>query len=312
MAQPMQLHPIVSRLKALLPLAAATFFALSLAYLVAFAVRNWSAIRSVASPEPGPVAIAAAVYLLAHPATAANWVLGVRALGQNVSFADGFKIAFASQVAKYLPGNVAHYFARTGLAKAAGVTLVSSSVATLVEILTALLAAAAIVATATLVDPAPLAVLDAALTRSRAVPASIGLIAICAIALTVYLTSMPARTVLRMLACHAVNFMLVALSFFAVTASLTDQALAPGPAIGIFTAAWVAGYLVPGAPAGLGVREAVLVAWLSPIIGPGEAIACTVFHRLLTASCDALVGIAGYGWLRAGRSAYAATEEVRS
>ena len=38
---------------------------------------------------------------------------------------------------------------------------------------------------------------------------------------------------------------------------------------GIFATAWVAGFVTPGAPAGVGVREAALTVGLTPICGAG-------------------------------------------
>jgi hypothetical protein len=53
---------------------------------------------------------------------------------------------------------------------------------------------------------------------------------------------------------------------------VAPQAPAPGPltSIGALALAWVAGFVVPGAAAGVGVREAVLIVALDGPLGPGE------------------------------------------
>jgi len=51
---------------------------------------------------------------------------------------------------------------------------------------------------------------------------------------------------------------------------------------------------VPGAPAGLGLREAVLMLGLSPVLGEPEALALALVYRLLTVAADAV--LAGIGF----------------
>lgn len=57
----------------------------------------------------------------------------------------------------------------------------------------------------------------------------------------------------------------------------------------IFVWSWIAGYVTPGAPAGLGVREAVLVSALTPIYGASVAVGLTLSLRVVTTLGDVLV-----------------------
>jgi len=61
---------------------------------------------------------------------------------------------------------------------------------------------------------------------------------------------------------------------------------------GIFAIAWIAGFVTPGAPAGLGVREAVLVMGLTPIYGSGMAVGLSVTLRIVTTLGDGLAFVA--------------------
>jgi glycosyltransferase 2 family protein len=54
----------------------------------------------------------------------------------------------------------------------------------------------------------------------------------------------------------------------------------------IFSIAWVAGFIVPGAPGGIGVREAVIIFLISPIIGEAQGIAVAIVLRLVTSLGD--------------------------
>ena len=63
----------------------------------------------------------------------------------------------------------------------------------------------------------------------------------------------------------------------------------------LFSSAWVAGYVVPGAPGGLGVREAMMVVLLTPLTGAPVATGLAVSMRLTSLLGDGtsvLVGMA--------------------
>jgi len=54
---------------------------------------------------------------------------------------------------------------------------------------------------------------------------------------------------------------------------------------------WVAGFLTPGAPSGLGVREVVLLMFMGSTLNEGILISAMVMHRMLTVMGD----VAAYG-----------------
>jgi uncharacterized membrane protein YbhN (UPF0104 family) len=63
----------------------------------------------------------------------------------------------------------------------------------------------------------------------------------------------------------------------------------------LFSLAWVAGYLTPGAPGGLGIREAMMVLLLPPVVGTGAAVGLGITLRIATTVGDAtafLIGLA--------------------
>ena len=60
--------------------------------------------------------------------------------------------------------------------------------------------------------------------------------------------------------------------------------------IGVAAAAWLIGFVIPGAPGGIGVRDAFLIAGLSAAGMPAtEASAVALGHRFVTMIGDALV-----------------------
>jgi hypothetical protein len=57
---------------------------------------------------------------------------------------------------------------------------------------------------------------------------------------------------------------------------------------GVFALAWVAGFVTPGAPAGFGVREAILITLLKPVYGAGVALGVTIALRIVTMIGDGI------------------------
>ncbi len=49
-----------------------------------------------------------------------------------------------------------------------------------------------------------------------------------------------------------------------------------------FTIAWVLGFVIPGAPGGIGVRELVITLLLSSVVGESLVVTLSVTHRLIT------------------------------
>ena len=62
----------------------------------------------------------------------------------------------------------------------------------------------------------------------------------------------------------------------------------------LFAIAWLAGYLVPGAPGGLGVREAMMVLLLSPVLGGGASVGLGITLRVTTTLGDAVAFLIGW------------------
>jgi hypothetical protein len=58
--------------------------------------------------------------------------------------------------------------------------------------------------------------------------------------------------------------------------------------LGVFSLSWIAGFLAPGAPGGLGVRETVIVLMLGSAVGEGPALGAALLLRMVTAAGDVL------------------------
>jgi len=58
--------------------------------------------------------------------------------------------------------------------------------------------------------------------------------------------------------------------------------------VSLYSVAWIVGALTPGAPGGIGVREAILIEGLTPLWGAGEAVAGALAFRVVTVATDVI------------------------
>ncbi len=267
------------------------------------------------------IVLGAGLYALLSLLLAGGWWWLTGAYGSRRPLAATAAVWARTQIAKYLPGNVFHYLGRQALGRRLGLghqALVASHLLELVS----LFAAAALIGAGGAVaarSPAAAAVslplivavaagglfawplADAALRR---LPWSAETMA----ALPRLSVAGAARLLLPVLASHAA--FLIGTGMLLMLLLRAAGATGPDPAnlLWVYALAWVAGILTPGAPGGLGIREAVLTLGLGEALGAGNAAALALTLRLVTLLGDVVtfgIGMlipAGRRW-RAGRHA---------
>ncbi len=289
----------------LLALGGCVFFALQLwhqrdAFMTLIAMNGTTAAAFVASGF---------LFALIYPLT--GWVSAriLADLGAHVAPRTLIGVLCVSQLARYLPGNVGQHLARGALLSARGVRTPAIVVSLSIEIVLALLAALALAALALAFGLAEGSGfwdwrVAAVLLVACAVPIVFALgsdrILPRRLAETLSLGSVRQvswRTYAMCSAAYVVNYVLVG-SGLALLAHALGISISPPLAIGAFAIAWMAGFLAPGLPAGIGVREAVLVAILTPTSGAGAAVIVATLHRLSTVFGDLVAALAGASLLR--------------
>lgn len=214
----------------------------------------------------------------------------------SISFRTAIGIFNRSNVYKYLPGNVFHMVGRYTLAKTAGAShasLAFSQVAEIVLLAVSSMIVAFVFSTSVIFD---------ALTRSG-ITERVGLIwlpiliAVSVIAVVVCIRvgivkigRETAFTVLYALLLYLVFFFGSGLLAVVLTVNIyhADTATLIS-VIGIASSAWLLGFVVPGAPGGLGVREAIMIgAFIAIGIPLADATAVAVGHRIATVVGDAM------------------------
>lgn len=238
------------------------------------------------------------------------WVLLLRTCGESVMIREALVVFVLAQFAKYIPGNVAHHAGRVALASSRGFTL-SRVVFTVTLEAGWLIVAASTLAMIWLVftgnnffrytqELPTVFQLVLAMTIAVAFPLLVGWVLlrwrpgpvkkICGHATV---NSPSPIVLLNCLLIYMVCFLfmgiasdILARGLFGVTESHI------GLLTGTFAIAWVAGFLTPGSPAGLGMRETILLKVLGPIYGTGVAVGLAVALRAVTTLADGLTFIA--------------------
>ena len=270
-------------------------------FFVATLAARWNDVISLKwRLEPGLFAVATALLALSYGLVACLWGLALhRAAGTRV--AAGARIWFLSNLARYVPGNVWSYVGAVELARREGVARrVTLAVMALTQILSVGVAVAA-----------GLPVLLAERARLGR-PALLGALVVAAVAalaavfrrqlLGLARRRMPgfdpagltpsAATVAWLVAGYAVYWAVTGLAFAALVASLYPLAPADVPLVmAAYAAAYAAGFLALLTPAGLGVREGVLVVALAPVLPAGPALVVALLSRVWMM----LVELAGAG-----------------
>jgi len=259
------------------------------------------------------MAAALVLYCATYLTGAKSWQLILRSLGNRLDYRGSLGILTISQFAKYLPGNVGHHFGRVLLARRAGIGADAAIISVGLDTVLAVSAAAFCAVGALQLLPEVFARYGLAAGRNVAIAAAVGIVVV-GIALAFPVTrghlagamrhcrnlvarGNRARSAVAWFQ-YLINFALGAAALGCIAAALAGQALPGLPAlVGIYAVAWLIGFLVPGAPAGLGVREALLVLGLSPLLGQDVATATTALFRVVTVAGD---GIAfALGWATA-------------
>ena len=256
---------------------------------------------------PGPVlfTVASALLLAAYFVSAAIWGRIVRELGgPGLPTADSIRMFMIANLGRYLPGKVWQIAGLAALAKGRGVPAATAAGAAVIGQGIAVVAAAAVGMGALLGAPDP---------YPRWGVVGMGLVVVAAALLAVptlfrrivgawfRLTRTDTRPevdgvhALRWLALYTLNWAMYALSFWVLARSL-GLGGDPIPVASAFAAAYVLGYLMVFAPAGLGPREGFLIIFLTPHLGAAPSGVLAIVARVWTTLVEVVP--AGIFWLQ--------------
>ncbi|MBW4515631.1 MAG: flippase-like domain-containing protein [Timaviella obliquedivisa GSE-PSE-MK23-08B] len=265
-------------------------------FFIASAIRqNWQEVAAIRITATGylKLAIALLVTLLAHIWSGWVWSWILRELNQPASGLWSIRVYLTTNLAKYLPGNVWHFYGRVIAAKNAGFSVGAATVSVLLESL--LMAAAA---------------LAIALITGNRTNSVIQFLCLCAVLIAIHprvlnsLLQLASRLkgkpqdvqvaqlqppvqirqypILPLLG-EAGFVTLRGLGFWLTLLALSP--IAPtqiSSILSAFSFAWVLGLVVPGAPGGIGVFEATTIALLGSQISSGILIGGVALYRIIS------------------------------
>lgn len=225
---------------------------------------------------------------IAYAATNLSLALGWHALLSYLKAPQpilwSIRIYAVTQLAKYLPGNIFQFAGRQALGAAAGVpqwVLLKSSFWEIV-----LLACAA----ASLAPILAYTVLPLSENASQvAFAAGVALLVLVAFLVLPRAFAKAAAAY----ASQVVGSGVIFVGVFALAGGEMHSAAGVLTVIASFSLSWLAGFLTPGAPAGLGVREAALIYFLGDLAVPAVIIAAAVLGRVVSTLGDLLFFGAG-------------------
>ena len=259
-------------------------------FFVATLAARWNDVISLNwRLEPGLFVLATVLLALSYVLVAWLWGLALhRAAGTRL--AAGARIWFLSNLARYVPGNVWSYVGAVELARREGVarrtTLSVMAITQVLSVGVALLTGLPVLLAerARLGRPALLGVVVVLVAAALAAIFRRRLLGLARRRLPDFDpadVTPSAGTVALLTVGYAAYWVVTGLAFAALVASLYPLALTDIPVVvAAYAAAYAVGFLALLTPAGLGVREGVLVVALAPVLPAGPALVVALISRL--------------------------------
>jgi hypothetical protein len=276
------------------------------ASLLFITLQAWSFRDQLMTWEPGLAALAGLpigilVYALGCRFHAAAWKMILIGLERQERASEQLVTLFArSQLGKYIPGNVAHLAGRHLLSRQLGYSHGSLVLSTFYEFSGLISAAGTLSALALALivsDKLP----DEIHSLVFAVPVLV--LTLPALHLTHRLmakyspgfksyrladSKISASVLIAAYGMYLLFFLLAGCSMMVVVTVVSDMPELQSWFLILlaFSVSWILGFVTPGAPSGIGVREAVLLYMLSPLIGASHAFIVSILFRVVTISGD--------------------------
>jgi uncharacterized membrane protein YbhN (UPF0104 family) len=254
--------------------------------------------------DPGYFALAVILAIARGPLGAYGWWAILRRLGYTIPFGRSIRIVYYSNLTGYVPAPMLHVVSRVYLAEQQGVPRVTGLVSIGTENVLVLLTSIMVAALSLL------AWRDAPIWAGLALLAGLLLLVLnpklvfrAINWLLVRLGKEPvqvellARDMLVLIWPYLLNWLLFGVMSFALVAALYPQISSSHLAAvtGLFTAAWLVGYLAVFVPQGLVVRELFITGLLTALLGvpAPAAAAAALLSRLFSMLSVALWGAIG-------------------
>lgn len=259
------------------------------------------------------IGTAAIGYSLIIPISSWAWRRILSDMSVDKGWGELSTIMAVTQLAKYIPGNIGQHVGRAAMSLGRGIPLRPYSISVVSEAVLAVIAATFVgMATCTLSGMS-----TAMLEQHSALTMPTLMALACASALAIalawhtiprllqrlaarehkdgaHVTLPRVRTIAYALIAYMANYAIIGIGITAmVLLLLPDQQEQWLLLTGSFSLAWVIGFFAPGAPAGLGVREGLMLALLQFSYNQPDALLIVIALRLATTAGDIFCFAAG-------------------
>lgn len=261
----------------------------------------------------GPLLGASVITVLTWFLLVRTWSRSLRWWGNTLPFPEAIRIWFITNLSRFVPGAVWQFAHVSAEALNARISPVAATGAILFQQIVLLGTGVALT-----VSLAP--VLPMSVTGSTNPVVTLGLASLGVVAVIILLPILaptlerwttrllrrevrwPAPTrieLTRYVGTLVLPWLAYGVAFWLFGRAILGDA-APGllPAAAVFIGSYVAGIIAVFAPGGLGVREAALVALLSPIAGPAPALLLAIASRLWLVALEILTALGVLAWHR--------------
>ncbi len=272
-----------------------------LVFLAKTLTTHWQEVADVRIDPAGfaCLTIALGITLLAHIWAGWVWSWILQFLGQPVTGVWGAQVYLKTNIAKYLPGNLWHFYGRISSATKADIPLKAATLSILLEPLL-MVAAALLIALMSLQQ-----VGQGGMAQGAIVGLFLVLVSLhprCLNLAIARLTQLKQKAIqspptpplkikrypwrlllgeLGFLGLRGMGFVFVFLAIQVISLSQIPTIL------GAFSMAWLLGFVTPGLPGGIGVFEVVAIALLRQSFSPGDLISVVALYRLVNTLAEA-------------------------
>ncbi len=265
------------------------------------------------------IAIASLLYATIIPISAWAWRGMLIDVGIIKPWRELAIIMGTTQMAKYLPGNVGQHIGRTTMSLARGITIRPFLTTVFAETLLAVISAVFVGLMSALLSKAGLH----ALKLKNEMFFALILIGILIIGLLIYRPLVPhllrrfaptyagsaletllprPPSLLRAFIAYCTNYLMIGTGLWILASALLPEMKHDFMLLLCsFSLAWVVGFFTPGAPAGLGVREAIMLGILGASYPGSEGVFIIISFRLVTVLGDSICFLTAYGMLLSHR-----------
>jgi len=246
--------------------------------------------------------LAIAIYGLAFIPMTWAWIILARGCGALADRKALARVFLISQLGKYLPGNIGHLIGRAYLGRREGLSFGTMMMAMILEVSGVLLAGSMLAGVAAGLGSIKYGGLTLSLASGTIAVASL-LGALLLLNRHKELVRRLAKPILLALACYLVVFALLITMNVILLGTIANNWVWSDliKVAGAVVVSWLIGFVTPGAPAGIGLRELSFFSLLGGVYPDQAVILAAAASRIVTMLGDGIACLTGLAMKRHGK-----------